>query len=328
MGDKKDVLFSIIIPVYQAKGTLKRCVLSCLNQKYVEEGETEIILVDDGSTDGSSGLCDELAKEHGLVVIHTQNHGVSHARNIGIEHATGRFAVFVDSDDEIKEEFLDKCLKYADESTVLVDETASFRNPGKISGYGYIENSILNANTHVWGKLFSLQALREGNIRFPEGLTIGEDLIFLLDFALAQEKKRNIRCIPEGDYVYTDNAEGAMNRAFKESYLDQITCWRMAEDRIRSVEEFISPYTLVTLAVCQIMTALLVVEKVAMAGQDKVDKDLAALAVSRVKEQITHALKTRGAYAALPLAHKLKVPVFRISPGLYMKLYGKHKGVN
>ncbi|MDC7292989.1 glycosyltransferase family 2 protein [Butyrivibrio sp. DSM 10294] len=328
MGDKKEVLFSIIIPVYQAKGTLKRCVLSCLDQKYVEDGEMEIILVDDGSTDGSGELCDELAGEYGLTVVHTGNCGVSHARNIGIERATGRFVVFVDSDDELKDEFLDNCLKYADEGTVLVDETDSYRSTSKISGYGYIENSILNANTHVWGKLFSLEALNSGKVRFPEGLTIGEDLIFLLDFALAQEKKRNIRCISMEHYVYTDNAEGAMNRAFKESYLDQITCWKMAEERILPAAEFISPYTLVTLATCQIMTAMLVVEKLAMAGQGKVDKDIAGLAVTQVKEQITHALKTRGAYAALPAAHKLKVAVFRISPGLYMKLYGRLKGVN
>ena len=327
MEAKKEVLFSIIIPVYQAKGTLKRCVLSCLNQKYVEQGEKEIILVDDGSTDGSGDLCDELAKEYGLIVIHTENHGVSHARNTGLDRATGRFVVFVDSDDEIKEGFLENLVKYAGEGASLVDETGSYECSTRINGYQYIENSILNANTHVWGKLFSLEAIREANVRFPEGLTIGEDLLFLLDFAMARGKSRDIKCIPDGDYIYTDNAEGAMNRAFKESYLDQITCWRQAEERLNSIKEFISPYTLVDLSVCQIMTALLVAEKVAVAGEGKVDKELISRAVSLVKEQVSHALKTRGAYAALPLSHKIKVFVFRINPELYMKLYARHKGV-
>lgn len=326
MGDKKEVLFSIIIPVYQAKGTLERCVLSCLKQKYIEEGETEIILVDDGSTDGSAELADELAAKHGLVVIHTENRGVSCARNTGIDRATGRFVVFVDSDDEVKEGFLENMLKHADEGTSLIDETRSYECSTRISGFQYLENSILNANTHVWGKLFSLEALREGNIRFPEGMTIGEDLLFLLDFAISREKRRDIRCIPEGDYIYTDNAEGAMNRAFKESFLDQITCWQMAEERILSVQEYISPYTLVTLSVCQILTAFLVVGKVAVAVEGQVDKDLTARAIDMSRQQINHALKRRGTFASLPFSHKLKVIVFRISPELYLRLYARHKG--
>lgn len=326
MGDQKEVLFSIIIPVYQAKGTLERCVLSCLNQKYIDRGDMEIILVDDGSTDGSAELSDKLAADHGLVVVHTENHGVSHARNVGIDKATGRFAVFVDSDDEVKEGFLNTMLKYADEGTSLIDETGSYQAQTAISGYQYLENSILNANTHVWGKLFSLEAIREAKVRFPEGLTIGEDLLFLLDFAISREKRRDIRCIPEGDYIYTDNAEGAMNRAFKKSYLDQITCWQQAEERILRVSEHISPYTLVTLSVCQIMTALLVVGKVAVAGEGQVDKDLAERAITMSADQINHALKRRGAFAALPFSHKLKVTVFRISPKLYLSLYARHKG--
>ena len=105
MSDR-NLMVSIIIPVYQAKDTLKKCVLSCLNQKFIGDNETEIILVDDGSTDGSEQICDELEKEYGehrIKVVHSKNHGVSHARNLGIERASGRFLVFVDSDDEVQE---------------------------------------------------------------------------------------------------------------------------------------------------------------------------------------------------------------------------------
>ena len=89
MEENREILVSIIIPVYQAKDTLDRCVLSCLNQKFVKKSEIEVILVDDGSTDGSFDICDRLAgeDEHGRVhVVHTENHGVSHARNVGLEH--------------------------------------------------------------------------------------------------------------------------------------------------------------------------------------------------------------------------------------------------
>ncbi len=327
MDEKREILFSIIIPVYQAKGTLSRCVLSCLNQKYIQDGELEIILVDDGSTDGSSELCDELAAGHQAVSsIHSKNFGVSHARNLGIEAAKGRFIVFVDSDDEVKAGFLENMLKYADESTALVDETKSYESTSKINGYQYIDNSILNANTHVWGKLFSRAAIKEGNVRFPEGLTIGEDLLFLLDFAMAEGTKRTIRLIDEGDYIYVDNPEGAMNKAFKKSYLDQIVCWRQAEERLITIKDKLADYSFVTLAVDQIMTALLVAGKVALAeGQEGSDKDLQDLAVSMVKEQISHALKKRGAFSALSIGYKIKTVIFNINPRLYLALYARHK---
>ena len=63
MKENREITVSIIIPVYQVKDTLKRCVLSCLNQKFALKGDLEIILVDDGSTDGSGEICDLIAKE-------------------------------------------------------------------------------------------------------------------------------------------------------------------------------------------------------------------------------------------------------------------------
>jgi glycosyltransferase involved in cell wall biosynthesis len=323
-------LVSIIIPVYQAKDFLRKCVESCLKQKNLSEDEFEIILVDDGSTDGSASICDALQNEYGsekIKVCHTENHGVSHARNTGVDQAQGRFVVFVDSDDMVMEGFLDNLTKRADENTDLVDETSSFSGTQKLNGYQYIENSILNVNTHVWGKLFSLKTIREGNIRFEDGLTIGEDLLFLIDFALCIDKKHSIRCMEDGDYVYTENEQSAMNRPFKESYLDQLTCWREAEERLLAVRENISPYAFVSLSVSQILTALLVLGKIATQDESKKNENLNKEAIERVKEQINHALKTRGAFAGLSLGHKLKVIIFRISPELYINLYARHKGV-
>ena len=323
-----DKTISIIIPVYQAKDTLRRCVLSCLNQKNLDPKELEVILVDDGSTDGSSKLCDELSAGDALgriQVLHTDNGGVSRARNFGIDAAKGRFLVFVDSDDAVTDGLLANMIKHADESTLLVDETNSFSGSSKISGYSYIENVVLAGNTHVWGKLFDRESIVEGNIRFPEGLTIGEDLLFLLDYALFIDKKHGIRCIADGDYIYTENENSAMNRAFKKSYLDQIKCWRMAEDKLMAVKANVSPYAFVSVAVSQILTALLVVGKVATQGDNR-DEELDKLAISEVTGQIKHALKVRGAFAGLSAGHKLKVMIYKISPRLYLDLYARHKG--
>lgn len=328
MADKERIV-SIIIPVYQAKETLRACVESCVDQADVKRDEIEIILVDDGSTDGSSELCDEIASQYGedlVKVRHTKNFGVSHARNIGIEMATARFIAFVDSDDLVTKSFVDNCTKYADESTVLIDETHSFQGTQKISGFQYIENSTLNRNTHVWGKLFCRKTIVDNHITFREGLAIGEDLLFMIDFALTQERNHTIRCIADGDYVYTENEHSAMNRAFKESYMDQLICWRDAEDKLKAHATELSPYAFVSIAVSQILTALLVAGKIAVAIKaDAIDKTLVPVYMQKVKEQIDHALETRGAFAALSSGHKIKVMIFRISPNLYLKLYGDYK---
>lgn len=95
---------SIIIPVYNVAEYLDRCVKSVLSQDYCDY---EIILVDDGSTDGSGHLCDELAKQHAHIsVIHKPNGGLSSARNAGLKIAQGHYIWFIDSDDYIAEQSL------------------------------------------------------------------------------------------------------------------------------------------------------------------------------------------------------------------------------
>ena len=328
METNREILVSIIIPVYQVKDTLKRCVLSCLNQQFMKEGELEVILVDDGSTDGSGDICDELARndtQGRIQVVHTENHGVSHARNIGIDKACGRFIVFVDSDDEVKKGYLENLMRYADEGTNLVDEGGSFTGTPKLSGFQYIENSVLNANTHVWGKLFDRESIVEEGIRFKEGLAIGEDLLFLLDFAISQGKRHTIRCIDADEYIYTENAAGAMKQEFRESYMGEIVAWREAENKLIPYRNEMTRDAFLSLSVSQVLTAFLVIGKVAVLDAGKRDTELAKRAVSESGEQIRHALKTRGAFGALPFGHKLKVMVFGLSPELYLRLYNRHK---
>lgn len=322
--DKK---VSIIIPVYQAAKYLERCVESCLRQKGINADELEIILVDDGSTDGSSELADELERSGGNIVkvIHTSNHGVSHARNLGIEKATGKYICFVDADDYVGESFVANLLAAAGCESAIIDSTDAYLSGLNISGYQYIENSILNRNTHVWGKLFLLSAIRDNHITFKEGLTIGEDLLFLLDIALLQGKKKTVKCIGTSGYVYVDNPEGAMKKAFKESYLDEVVCWREAEEKLLGAREYISKYSFVSVAVSQIMTALLVAGKLARTDEVERDKDIETLVISKVREQVSHALKVRGAFAALEFGYKIKVTIFRINPKFYLRLYGNYK---
>lgn len=99
-------LISIIVPVYNVKNYLEKCVETIINQSY---DNLEIILVDDGSTDGSSELCDQLCKkDERIIVLHKQNGGLSDARNFGFSQSKGQYIMFIDSDDYIHEEMVSK----------------------------------------------------------------------------------------------------------------------------------------------------------------------------------------------------------------------------
>ena len=99
MKDNKDILVSIVIPVYNAEIYLKKCINSILTQTYKN---IQIILVNDGSTDNSAKICEDfLKKDNRIKLINKTNGGVSSARNMGIYNCEGDYIVFVDSDDWI-----------------------------------------------------------------------------------------------------------------------------------------------------------------------------------------------------------------------------------
>lgn len=108
-GDKKLPLVTIIVPVYNVRAYVGECIESLLNQTYTN---LEIILVDDGSTDGSEAVCDEYAKKDSRIrVIHQENQGPAAARNAGLDHASGEYVTFVDSDDVVASVFVEKLYK-------------------------------------------------------------------------------------------------------------------------------------------------------------------------------------------------------------------------
>ena len=185
-------MYSVVIPVYQAKAYLRRCVDSWLAQT---EADMELILVDDGSTDGSSVLCDELAMEDKRIrVIHQKNAGVSEARNAGIRNANGDFLLFTDSDDYVAPDYLEKMAKLQrDTGSDLVlcgfhhlyDGADILKIPGQTRSMGLTafaedfvwlyERSFLNM---PWNKLFRKELAGQ----FDTSLSLGEDLLFNLDY--------------------------------------------------------------------------------------------------------------------------------------------------
>ena len=112
-------LISVIVPAYNVKPYLERCVNSIINQSYPN---LEIILVDDGSTDSTGVLCDQIAREDSrIVVLHKENGGLSDARNAGLDICTGDFISFIDSDDYIEPDMYECMMEeMKDESVSLV----------------------------------------------------------------------------------------------------------------------------------------------------------------------------------------------------------------
>lgn len=142
--------FSIIIPVYNVEKFLKTCIESVLNQTYKNY---EIILIDDGSTDCSGKICDLYKKKNNKIkVFHNKNQGASLCRNIGIDNSIGKYILFLDSDDYIREDCLEKCKSIIEQkqseivmfgyNKVDIGNNLIFSQPPKSSKDYYYDNEI------------------------------------------------------------------------------------------------------------------------------------------------------------------------------------------
>lgn len=194
-------LVSVVIPVYNAEATLGATVESVLSQTY---RNIEVVLVDDGSTDGSLAVAYELSRaDRRIRAIHSENGGVSRARNRGIDEAKGDYLMFVDADDLLEPEAAEALVGDAlaggaplaicgmsfdtlDESGRLVSGRARSMGWSAIvadlahAGCTYERLYEANYVQSAWAKLFSLEELRAFNIRFDESLSSFEDHAFML----------------------------------------------------------------------------------------------------------------------------------------------------
>lgn len=193
-------MVSIIIPVYNVEQYISQCIESIFAQTYTD---FELILINDGSTDKSGEICDNYAKKDSRIhVFHKKNGGVSSARNVGIEHATGEWINFIDSDDWISPDYLEKLMQ----NTLIADltfwgftihnpdDSQTTYKPSEQSAYGRknIESVLayLKQNQqqieylgYTWNKLFKTSIIKEKNIRFIENLSTREDEVFTLSYA-------------------------------------------------------------------------------------------------------------------------------------------------
>lgn len=233
---------SIVVPIYNAEPYIERSIESIINQTYKN---IEIILVDDGSEDGSGKICDKYAKKDKRIkVIHKENGGVSSARNTGIREAGSNYIVFVDSDDYVDENYIDLLLsEIVSQDADIAMMTHYIEYPNKKPTIRYEkEYIVLNSHDAIdrmlydegidispWGKIYKKELFSK--IKYPEG-KIFEDTA-TTPLLLMEADKIVINNQPTYHYLIQNN-DSITNSVFSSSKMQLID---VTEEMCRKVLE-------------------------------------------------------------------------------------------
>ena len=222
-AEQKALWLSIVVPVYNVKEYLPACMESLLGQ--AEGRPVEILLVDDGSTDGSGQLCEEYASQHTQVrVFRQENGGASAARNLGIRQAEGEYIQFVDSDDWLEKGALEKILAALEnQPDILLVNLNRYRDGKKESATGWHSESLAGGAEAFLGRLIRKDPLycvvvspilsrdwqQKENLFFLEGI-IHEDMEWIPHLLC---RAGSIRVLDEPVYAYRLSRQGSVMNA-------------------------------------------------------------------------------------------------------------------
>lgn len=324
--DREGELISVIVPVYNGQAYLENCIRSIENQTYKN---LEIIIVNDGSKDKTADVCADLQKKYGTVrVLDTCDQGVSAARNAGLDDAVGTLVTFVDADDRLHPAMLRKlcdCMErtgsdmagcrffmWSDEAQWArgVEAQTDEEETVTCDGDRYLRDFLLQGNSRCWSKLYRREAI--GETRFREGLTIGEDMLFVLQ--LLGRVGRITETAFEG-YGYYQNPQGAINRPFTPRYMDQITCWELAREEVRRTDESLDAQVS-ALCIMGIMLTAGKLAELSTAQRDKYED-----CVTACRSKLKRIGKVRGVFGKLSAGYRLKAGVFLLFPHTYLHIY-------
>lgn len=210
-------LISFIIPVYNGERYIDKCIESILNQTVKN---FEIIIIDDGSKDNTFNKCKYYQSKYNNIKVFTQeNQGVSIARNNGLKNSSGEWIIFVDSDDEVVEDYIECVLKYLDNESdlILFEYGVDKKNNKDISNKIYTETYIEDKKNDLiicaldnkrmsekwrnislrapWAKVYKKSLLKNYNIKFTPKIKMGEDLLFNINVYLNANKVKYIKKI-------------------------------------------------------------------------------------------------------------------------------------
>lgn len=242
---------SIVIPVYNVDKYLKRCLDSILGQTFLDY---ELICVDDGSTDSSLKILYEYAeKDERIIVISKKNGGLSSARNTGINVATGKWILFIDSDDLLGckgntyfDELSQLCAEASDDVDWVVAQATVFYEEGyrfkKVSGdtryfclpeRGVYDNSYLRnvpINVCAWGKMYKRSVIEKNKLRFPDGIRY-EDEYWYPCYLFVSKK---MKVVDVNLYSYFRRNGGIMGSSFEKKEL------AISDERLKISEKIMS----------------------------------------------------------------------------------------
>ena len=214
-------LVSIIVPVYNLESYIEKCLNSIKNQTY---SNLEVIVIDDGSTDKSKEIIDSFATDNRFFVYSNSNHGVSYTRNFGIEHSHGRYLLFVDGDDYIENDFVEKLYEAITASKTKItvcgynivkdSETKSVKYNSKLITKNEYLNNIINYNLAPWNKIYD-RCLFE-KVRFQVGVD-AEDVLILPELLEQCDSIQIINCCL---YNYVVRESSFTHRKYTVKHLD------------------------------------------------------------------------------------------------------------
>lgn len=341
---KKQGRISIIMPVYNGVSWIGECIESIRQQT---DTNWELLVLDDHSTDGTTELVLKLAEEDSRILpILRQKNGVSAARNEGLEKAQGEFVTFVDADDKLDTQMLSVLRTMLEQTESDLAVCDYYRWNGKPDGIynrseellktdaersenaarankvlrvdgvrvynrsEYVSDYLLRGNTRCWSVLYRRSAI--GQIRFREDLSIGEDMMFLMDLLMQISR---VSITEYRGYFYRINEQGAMLKPFKPSYMDEIKSWELA---CRLVEkEFPSQKGRVYSILA--VSAMLAAGKIArLPGAERKKYQTE---VVQCRSAVQKGLAASGAKEELPKGYRIKTMLFTACPALYLALY-------
>jgi len=250
MKSGNKAFLSIILPIYNVEKYLNKCIDSILEQEFKD---FELILVDDGSTDGSGNICEEyILKDERIKVIHKKNGGLSDARNAGMDIANGKYVFFIDSDDFLLTNSLVKIVDKIKENPADVYTFASYdyySENGQMELVSNINDSYCNNSVElyekmidkigyfiwaVWRYIYSLEIIKENNLRFDVTVKITEDSEFTNEIINLTDK---IYACDVPVVVYRKTREDSlMNRITKEKVMDEIRNAKKHYNKYKSIK--------------------------------------------------------------------------------------------
>lgn len=201
---------SVVVPIYNSAATIGACIESILGQTFTD---LQLVLVDDGCTDGSGRICDDYAaSDSRVVVVHQQNRGRSEARWIGVEQADGYWLAFVDSDDTLPPYAIEQLHSMTDYATDIVLGNGQLLPPPQrtLLLNGEFRHMAVRAEGTIgvpWGSLYRREFLQHYFFDVPRDFYMGEDYIFWLRMAFATQQPVRVCC----RNVYNKGAEHTSN---------------------------------------------------------------------------------------------------------------------